>query len=129
MLKRSEQQRLVLLIAIAVALLAGIPFVGILNSPHLTMSKLVGSSGLFFDIAGILQLEISGAFESIMDKYGNVDEYPGGPPSRIARQIIDDPDAPIRTALRNTMFFEHRTGIRLLIVGFALQLGGVWIWV
>lgn len=129
MLKRSEQQFLISLIIFAIALLALIPFVGKISCPHVTIAKLAGSSGLFLDIAGIIQLEISGAFESLINKYGNVEDYPGGPPSRIARQIIDDPDAPFRTAPRNTMFFEHRTGVRLLIAGFILQLGAVWIWI
>lgn len=129
MLKRDQQRFLIGLLVFAVVLLVLVPFVGEAHTSHVTIGKLVGSSGLFLDIAGIVQLEVSGAFEALTDKYGNVDDYPGGPPSHIARQIIDDPDAPIRTGLRNMLFFQHRTGIWFLIAGFVLQLSAVWLWV
>jgi hypothetical protein len=127
-LKRTQQRFLVCLIVVAVALLILIPFVGVVQSSHITIGKLVSSSGLFLDIAGIIQLEVSGAFGELIDKYGNVDDYPYGPPSHITRQIIDNPDTPIRTGIRNMLFFEHRAGIWLLIAGFVLQLSGIWIW-
>jgi hypothetical protein len=129
MLKRSQRRFLLLLLAAALVLLALIPFSGAINSSHITVARLTGSSGLFLDIAGIIQLEVSGAFEQLIDKYGNVQEYPGGPPSHITRQIIDNPDAPVRTALRNILFFEHRTGVRFLVAGFVLQLSAVWTWI
>jgi hypothetical protein len=88
----------------------------------------LGSVGLMLDIAGIIQLELSGAFDWALEKFGNVEEYPGGPPSRIAREIIDDPDRPLRTWIRNTLFFEHRTGLKLIVGGFFFQLLGVWVW-
>jgi hypothetical protein len=128
-MRRGQQRFLVCLIVVAVALLMLIPFVGVIQSSHITIGKLVGSSGLFLDIAGIIQLEASGAFGELIDKYGNVDDYPYGPPSHITRQIIDNPDTPIRTGIRNLLFFEHRTGIRLLIAGFVLQLSAIWIWI
>jgi len=128
-MRRGQQQFLVCLIVVAVALLLLIPFVGAIQSSHITIGKLVGSSGLFLDIAGIIQLEASGAFGELIDKYGNVDDYPYGPPSHITRQIIDNPDTPMRTGIRNLLFFEHRTGIRLLIAGFVLQLSAIWIWI
>jgi hypothetical protein len=96
--------------------------------PHASPAKLLSSSGLFFDIAGIIQLEISGAFEKILEKVRDETAYPFGPPSHITRQIIDNPDTPIRTGLRYSMFFDHhRTGIRLIVTGFVLQLCGVWL--
>jgi hypothetical protein len=95
--------------------------------PHLTTARMLSSSGLFFDIAGIIQLEVSGTFEKILEKFGNETVYPYGPPSPITRQIIDNPDTPIRTGLRNWMFFHHQTGIWLIVTGFVLQLCGVWL--
>ena len=95
--------------------------------PHASPAKLFSSSGLFFDIAGIAQLEVSGAFEKILEKYGDETAYPYGPPSHITRQIIDNPDTPIRTGLRNWIFFNHQTGIWLIVAGFVLQLCGVWL--
>jgi hypothetical protein len=94
---------------------------------HVTIARLLSSSGLFFDIAGIIQLEISGAFEKVLEKYGDETAYPYGPPSYITRRIIDNPDTPIRTWPRNSMFFDHRTGIWLIVAGFILQLCGVWL--
>ncbi|MCA6101213.1 hypothetical protein [Bradyrhizobium australafricanum] len=118
-----------LLLAALLLLLAATPFVGLTQWSHVTIAKLIGSSGLCLDIAGIIQLEISGAFDKLMDQYGDIERYPYGPPSRITRQIVDDAEAPIRTAIRNTLFFEHQTAIRLLVVGFFLQLSSVWVWV
>jgi hypothetical protein len=80
------------------------------------------------DIAGIIQLELSGAFERVLEKYGDVGKYPYGPPSHITRRIIDNPDTPFRSWMRNALFFEHRTGVRLIIAGFVFQLLGVWLW-
>jgi hypothetical protein len=89
-------------------------------------SKWLTSAGLMFDLAGIVQLEISGLFGRIIDEYDDEKKYPYGPPSHITRKIIDNPDRPVRTHLRNTLFFELRTGFRLIVLGCALQLAGVW---
>jgi hypothetical protein len=120
---------LVCLILIAVGLLLAIPFAERTGSIHVTVAKLLGSSGLFFDIAGIIQLEVSGVFDKWIERYGDIEKYPYGPPSHITRQIIDDVGRPIRTSIRNFLFFQHHTGIGLLILGFVLQLSAVWIWV
>ncbi|MDA9521453.1 hypothetical protein XI06_14090 [Bradyrhizobium sp. CCBAU 11434] len=129
-MKASQRLFLVILIIVAFGFLIAIPL-SLEAGPvqHLTVAKLVGSSGLVFDIAGIIQLEASGAFDSLLERYGDIERYPYGPPSHITRQIIDNPDAPIRTAARNFIFFEHRTGILLLLIGFFLQLSAVWIWI
>jgi hypothetical protein len=128
-LKLGQQRFLIFLIMAAICLLALIPFVGAINSSHVTIAKLAGSSGLFLDIAGIIQLELSGAFDSIINKYGDSEKYPHGPPSPITRQIIDNLDTPVLNRVQGQLFFQHRTGIWLLIAGFVLQLCGVWIWV
>ena len=90
--------------------------------------KWFGSVGLMLDIAGIIQLELSGAFDWAIEKFSDVEKYPGGPPSRITREIIDDPDRPVKTWLRSTLFFEHKTGLKFIIAGFFFQLLGVWMW-
>jgi len=128
-LKLNQQFFLVCLILVAVGLLLAIPLAEPIGSARVTVAKLLGSSGLFLDIAGIIQLEVSGAFDKLMERYGDVEQYPYGPPSHITRQIIDNPDKPIRTSTRNLLFFEHRTGIGLLISGFVLQLSAIWVWV
>jgi hypothetical protein len=129
MLKPAQRFLLVCLIVLAIGLLGTTPFAIQMGTPHVTVAKLLGSSGLFLDIAGIIQLEVSGAFDKLIERYGDIEQYPYGPPSYITRQIIDDPDRPIRNGIRNSLFFEHRTGIGLLIAGFVLQLSAVWAWV
>ena len=62
-----------------------------------------------------------------MDKYSDDQRYPGGPPSHITREIVDDPDAAARTALRNFLFFEPKTGLWLIIVGTLVQVVAVWV--
>jgi len=128
-LKPTQQSLLVGLIVVAVGLLGATPLAVQTGLAHVTVAKLLGSSGLFLDIAGIIQLEVSGAFDKLIERYGDIEQYPYGPPSHITRQIIDNPDTPIRSGIRNLLFFEHRTGIRLLIAGFVLQLSAVWAWV
>ena len=89
--------------------------------------RLVSSSSVLIGLAGIVQLEISGLFEQWLEKYGDEEKYPYGPPSRITRQIIDNPDRPIWTWLRNTALFEKRTGFELIVLGCVLQLISIWI--
>jgi hypothetical protein len=112
--------------ALFIGLLVG-GCVSVLMAFHGPSGKWLTSAGLLFDIAGIVQLELSGLFDEIMQEYGNVKNYPYGPPSRITRQIIDNPDAKIRTWLRNKFFFERRTGFELLLIGFVFQYLGDWL--
>jgi hypothetical protein len=93
---------------------------------HGPTGRWLTSAGLLFDISGIVQLEVSGLFDEIVREYGDVKKYPYGPPSRITRDIIDNPDAKVRTWFRNTFFFERRTGFKFLLVGFVFQYLGDW---
>ena len=90
--------------------------------------KSLSSAGLLFDVVGIVQLELSGLFDDTFKQYSGEENFPGGPPSNITRQIIDNPDTPIRTWVRNSLFFERRTGFYLIVLGFYFQLAGVWLW-
>lgn len=83
----------------------------------ITAGKWIGSAGLFATVAGVVQLEVSGLFQKIMEIYGDVTQYPGGPPSHVTRQIIDNPDRPLATWIRNICFFNVRTGFWLIVVG------------
>lgn len=42
----------------------------------------------------------------VMEEFGDIEKYPFGPPSPITRAIIDNPDAPIQSAIRNFLFFD-----------------------
>jgi hypothetical protein len=89
--------------------------------------KWLTTAGLLLDIAGIVQLELSGLFDKIIEQYEAKDDYPGGPPSNTTRQLIDDPERPISTGLRNILFFKRRTGFYLIVFGFVFQLAGAWV--
>jgi hypothetical protein len=86
----------------------------------------LNTTGLLLDIAGLVQLEVSGVFERIIEIYGDEERYPGGPPSNITREIIDNPDTPIRTGLRNSLFFDGATGLWFIFFGQVPQLAAVW---
>jgi hypothetical protein len=88
--------------------------------------KWIESAGLIFDIAGIVQLDIAGVFERILGKYEDQEKYPYGPPSYIVREVSDDPGRPVRTRIRNTLFFNTRTGFGLIVFGFFGQFVGNW---
>jgi hypothetical protein len=90
-------------------------------------SRWLGTSGLLATMAGVVQLEVSGLFQRIMDLYGDEDKYPFGPPSSIVREIIDHPDRPVATWLRNTTFHNLRTGFWLIVVGTLIQIVGAWV--
>jgi hypothetical protein len=118
-LKRTEKVALVTLLAGALICLTLAP----MGNP----SRWVTSAGLMLDMAGIVQLEVAGLFDKIAAEYFDEARYPYGPPSRVTREIIDNPDAPVRTVVRNAVFFNARTGFWLLVCGFALQLIGAWL--
>src|SRR5688500_1031525 len=86
----------------------------------------LNTTGLLLGIAGLVQLEVRGVFERIIEIYGDEEKFPGGPPSNITREIIDNPDTPIRTGLRNWLFFDGATGLWFIFVGQILQLAAVW---
>ena len=88
--------------------------------------KWIGTSGVLATITGLFQLEVSGLFEKIMEKFSDETKFPYGPPSHITRQIIDNPDAPLRTWFRNTFFFKVSTGFWLIVIGTIIQILAVW---
>lgn len=89
--------------------------------------KWVGTSGLLATATGVVQLEVSGLFEKILTHYGDAEKYPYGPPSYITREIIDNPDRPFSTWLRNTCYFNARTGFWLIVIGTMIQVVAVWL--
>lgn len=91
-----------------------------------SLSKWITTTGLISTVAGVIQLEISGLFKKILAEYENTKKYPYGPPSYITREIIDNPDAPIRSWIKDICFNEPRMGFWLIIGGTLIQVLGVW---
>jgi hypothetical protein len=87
----------------------------------------VATAGLFLEATGVAQAVASDLFEKIFEKYSDQNAYPYGPPSRITRQIIDNPDTPIRTWIRNTLLFDARTSLYMVLAGIAVQVIAVWL--
>lgn len=77
-------------------------------------------TGELLGFAGAIQMYISGLFERILVTAANKISFPYGPPSYITRIIADNPDRPLYTKLRNTLFANQTTGIWFIICGFLL---------
>jgi hypothetical protein len=95
---------------------------------HAHSGKWLSSAGLMFDIAGIAQLDIGTFFQVLLDRYSDDEKYPKGPPSHFTRRLFAEfnPDQPIRSWINDNLFYQHRTGFYLLVLGFVLQLIGTW---
>ena len=90
-------------------------------------AKWLSTSGLLATVTGVVQLEVSGLFDKILTQYGSADRYPYGPPSYLTREIIDNPDRPFVTCLRNAFYVNARTGFWLIVLGTITQVFAVWI--
>lgn len=112
---------LLLMTLISLALgLAGF-FVG-----SLAVSKWMQTASSLAGISSIIQLQISGLFEKWLAEYGDAEKYPYGPPSHITRQIIDNPDFPLQTAIRNTLFYDPYTGAKLGVLSLIISIVATW---
>jgi hypothetical protein len=91
------------------------------------MAKWLNTASGFFALSAVFQARSSGWFDKVLEFYGNDKKFPYGPPSHITRQILDNPDTPVRTWLRNTLFFEARTALALGIVSIILAMVAAWL--
>lgn len=92
-----------------------------------TASKWIASTGLFATVTGVVQFEVSGLFQKIMEIYGDEEKYPYGPPSYITREIVANPDRPFVTCLQHVCFFNVKTGFWLIVIGTLIQVVAVWV--
>lgn len=127
--KHFERKLVVILVVATVATIAAA-----VSSLFLTLawgrtssSDLFATAGLLSALTGFIQIDVTGFFERLIEHYNDEERYPYGPPSRITRQIIDHPDRPIRTAIRNYLFFRPGFGFWLVISGTALQIVALWV--
>lgn len=105
--KRNERRILKALLCGSIIFLAvsiGFMFIGrSWGRPMLT-------AGGLLQLAGLIQLDVSGLFELLMQLYSDEEEFPGGPPSRVTREVIWNPDRPRRSDIRAALYFNSRTG-------------------
>ncbi len=113
--KRNERGLFVILLIATVAAALVAVFSSILSPGN--ASKWTATTGLLATATGVVQLEVSGLFAKLLDVYGDDQKYPYGPPSRITREIIDNPDTPVRSGLRTYAFFTPATGFWFIVGG------------
>lgn len=92
----------------------------------LPTSKLFSTCSGLLALSSLYQLRISGWFEKVMALYGDEEKFPFGPPSHITRQIIDNPDQPILTAIRNYLFLDPNCGAHLAVASILAALIAAW---
>lgn len=119
--------RVLLIVILLAAIFATIAGVAGLLGYKLPVPKLLDTGSILFGLASLLQLKLSGWFDMVMAKYGDIENFPYGPPSVITRQIIDNPDAPVATYLRNMLFFDAETGFKLAVVSLSIALAKAWV--
>lgn len=112
---------------LAVALVCTGVTVGGFFFDHIPVARWLNTASGFFGLSAIFQARASGWFNKVLEFYGDQEKFPYGPPSHITREIIDNPDTPVRTWLRNTLFFEARTALVLGIVSIVLAMVAAWL--
>lgn len=122
--KRNERIAFAILLAINAAFAIIAIYCITVCSPY--AGKFTAATGLLATLAGVVQLEVAGVFTKLFDKYGDDIKYPYGPPSYITREIIDDPDAPIKSWLKTYAFFEPGVGFWFIVCGTVIQIIALW---
>lgn len=123
--------RVIFVVVLALAIASLVGGVAGLLYPTMSVSRLAGrfmnSASALMGLASLAQLQVSGWFERILAIYGDETKFPYGPPSEITRQIIDNPDHPVQTWLRNTLFFEPGTGAFLAVTSLIIAVVAAWL--
>ncbi len=124
MLKRNQRLFLICLLLVNV-IFAGAVIYSALNQSSLT-SKLIQTLGLLVGLTGVVQIAISDFFNAIIHQLNELDDCNKGLPSVLIRQVIDNPDRPIKTKIRNLLFFNPKTGFWIVCISFLVEIVGVW---
>lgn len=95
--------------------------------PFLPPGKLFSTASALAGLVALLQLDVAGIFEKLMDVYGDDEKFPYGPPSHITREVIWNPDTPVRSWLSAKLYFDPATGYWLAIVSLVLAVLGTWL--
>ncbi len=89
-------------------------------------SQLIQTFGITLGLTGFYQVANSDFFGMILEKLHAADGMGSSLQSHLVRQVIDNPDRPLRTKLRNLIFFEPKTGFYLIVLSFFVEVLGVW---
>lgn len=119
-------RRLLLVLLTAACACTAVGIAGLHFSVIPTAKWLDTASG-FFALSAVFQARSSGWFSSVLEFYGNDEKFPSGPPSHITREIIDNPDRPLRTWARNILFFETHTALVLGIISIVVAMIATWL--
>ncbi|MGL4959600.1 MAG: hypothetical protein ACRC67_00090 [Inquilinus sp.] len=95
--------------------------------PGWPTGKLLGTAATLAQLAGVVQLDVTEFWDRVITPYFDEEKYPFGPPSYITRQIIDNPEAPIRMSIRATLFTRSITGFWLIVGGTFFSAVAIWI--
>ncbi len=117
--KSAERLALIVILAGAVA--------SLLLCERLELSRCMNSAGILFDLAGIVQLRITGLFSTLVRDYFDKMTMTGAPPPRNGDKppLVMARDA--SNWLRRQIFVRPRTGYIFVLAGFLLQWVAVWL--
>lgn len=116
-----------LLVLLLALLLVTLTFLYSLATGTLPAGKLLGTMSAIAALASLTQLAVSGLWEKVLNTYGDVEKFPFGPPSHVTRGIMDSPDAPVWTWLRNVLFLDPRLGAHLGVASVIAGGAAVWL--
>lgn len=117
-MKRLE--KIFLLLSIASAMLT------LCLAPFSYTSKMISSSSVLFGIAGLLQLELTGFFDKVFRDLSDAADA-GVYPSHIYRNIITNPGQPLRTFIKDLIYYNRKCGYSFLLIGSVIQIISIWI--
>lgn len=123
-MKRNYKFILVGLIAINFIILVIVLFKAFSEVPE--TGKWIQTLGLTLGLTGVFQTTTSEFFTKILDYIQKLDDEDQPLPSHLIREVIDDPDRPIKTKIRNALFFNPKTGFWIVCISFVVEIVGVW---
>lgn len=100
---------------------------GVAFSAQVPLQKLLNTLSVAFGLASIIQLKSAGWFEAVAAEYFDESKYPYGPPSIITRQIIDNPDSPWLSYVRNYFFYDANFGASLAVASLLVAGAAIWV--
>lgn len=124
MLKKNQRYVLITLLILDLVFFGLIIYYISIDSSE--TGKLIQTLGLLIGLTGVVQIAISDFFSSILHKLNLLDDLNSGLPSILVRQVIDNPDRPLITKIRNTLFFNPKTGFWIVSISFLVEIVGVW---